>query len=408
MNDQELAHCLAEPDREEHFNDLSPNLSSTDLEQLAQQVATERILIATLQPQTRVDTIMKRLTDGDGLLQLVEERERQLKRRRWPLFIATAACLLCAIFWYTTIETNRYPILVHGEKLSSAHQLGNILTDTESLEIEDGGFSTLRYEDGSLIHLYGPARCTAQPHTLNLMHGTVEAQVHTRIEKPFSIRTPHCTTTVLGTRFSVTSNTEHSLVQVEHGTVRCDATNGQSALLIAGQAALTEKETLTHLGHLATTQPLALGRQRLHAHLTQAHEQKLWAGKPNQQGMQGIKLAGTNGKFYSVSQHSTQKICTVQSSDSLLVTLRVPEPTHNDTQLFQLRLHLLVDNKKITLTANAYMKPNGLWTTIHMPLRLMHATNNDWDTAICTYINIKTPIHNKNFTVSDIQILSAP
>lgn len=118
---------------------------------------------------------------------------------------------------------------------------GTALRPDDTLAIPDHGSARLRFADGSEIELSSSttlhwAANSAGTH-IELARGRVVAEIAPQIVgRPFITTSKHTTVTVLGTRFSLTTDDELSAVTVDHGSVKVTEPRfGAVAVLTDGQ-----------------------------------------------------------------------------------------------------------------------------------------------------------------------------
>lgn len=175
---------------------------------------------------------------------LAQRRQGQLHPPRrsvlrwWPMAAAASLLVLIGGWWSTRGPAPLATVIIAdggGPAAGSTLHVGSTLT------LPAGARVLLRLRSGSDVTLTRQAdiRLSNAQH-LVLERGQADLTVAPRVsgEAPFQISTPHGTTRVLGTAFSIAVNADETVVEVERGRVQVERSDGASVTADAGQRAV--------------------------------------------------------------------------------------------------------------------------------------------------------------------------
>lgn len=156
------------------------------------------------------------------------------RKRRWPLPLATAACLLLAL-WLT-------PPGWHADVRTAAGEIREV-----------------RLDDGSLLQLNGATSLDWDANVdglrrVRLYRGQADFQVAADAEHPFVIEAGDARIRVTGTRFDVNLLGDQVLLAVSEGHVQVSDADGAERAVQAGE------QIAWQAGKLQALQPLDAGR----------------------------------------------------------------------------------------------------------------------------------------------------
>lgn len=169
-------------------------------------------------------------------------RRRAHQRRRWTAWwpVAAAAALLVAVGgWWMTSDPAPLALVTLAEGGGPA--VGTTFDRGATITLPAGARVRLRLGNGSevLISEQADLRLRDRDH-LTLRQGHAELTVAPRADgaAPLTIATPHGDARVLGTAFTLTVDPQQTVVQVSHGRVQVERSDGASIAANAGQRAV--------------------------------------------------------------------------------------------------------------------------------------------------------------------------
>lgn len=156
----------------------------------------------------------------------------------WPVAAAATLLLLIGGWWSTRGPTPLATVIVADGGGPTA---GSTLNAGSTVTLPAGARVQLRLRNGSEVTLSRQAdiRLNDAQH-LVVERGHAELTIVPRAsgEAPFLVSTPHGTTRVLGTEFSVAVDGQETVVQVGRGRVQVERSDGASVAAEAGQRAV--------------------------------------------------------------------------------------------------------------------------------------------------------------------------
>ncbi|MEM9703725.1 MAG: FecR family protein, partial [Planctomycetota bacterium] len=165
---------------------------------------------------------------------------RRSRRLRGALPIAVAAVLLCGVF----LQLSGGPSAKSRPRLVTADGSRSLGPDEWATAADAGDGWELRYADGTVITVAGPARLLARSSAqggkeLTVRYGLLSADVAPQpAGRPLRIVTPTATLEVLGTTLDVAAGADGTRLDVNSGTVAITRiADGRRAEVAAGQFA---------------------------------------------------------------------------------------------------------------------------------------------------------------------------
>jgi ferric-dicitrate binding protein FerR (iron transport regulator) len=237
-----------------------------------------------------------------GLRRAVRAGSRRMRPRRpvgrfgWVLPLTAAAALVVVVLVIGSDRPAQVPgmqptaasdgplELLHaaGAVQASGRPVthGSIIPRGAVVEVA-GGVADLRWRDGSRLHAAVGTRLRIEDDdvAIHLLAGHLDVNAVSRSDRPFGIRAPHATATVMGTRFTLGVRSEVTELSVGEGRVRfASSVGGTVAEVIVGESARADATGLRLgqvgvLGFVPTASaitrvlgPRLIGRGTLHLH----------------------------------------------------------------------------------------------------------------------------------------------
>jgi ferric-dicitrate binding protein FerR (iron transport regulator) len=136
-----------------------------------------------------------------------------------------------------------------GGQLSPASE-GSGLYGDDVLDLAGTGLARVIWPDGTVIRLHGPGRMSLSRGTgiqLSLGHGRVDVEAaHQTVSAPLGITTPEAMVTVVGTRFTLTSEGGQTRLEVIEGSVSFQRHKGLQTAVTAGEWAIATHDQDPH------------------------------------------------------------------------------------------------------------------------------------------------------------------
>ncbi len=321
---------------------------------------------------TLIDSVMLELNQP-------EQQKKHDSKKHWTTIIFSIAASITLIvglaLWQSDDSIGK---IVFSSNDAQVIRENNILPADNFTNLQIGDtihtqddFS-LAYEDNTLIDLLDESTITIQgthkQKKIFLQQGHLRATVKPQTDKnPFIVTTEGFSALVVGTRFIIHTEPNHSNIRVEKGTVRVQDNSGQSYLLEQGQGFFVKNEKTRWLGSVdqesfnyaqkETSQELDLSDLHLYKH-----------GKHNTDAYFGQTVLIHGRQLNAFSYHSKQPLL-ITSTTICNITIKTDAYTN---------VMISLGHKKTTIPHKFFArKPLSKnhanhWQTISIPLVDFH------------------------------------
>ena len=193
--------------------------------------------------------------DSRVMEQIRNEGLRPARRRSWGRFVGVAAAIgaFALVGWFILREAPPVRIVAAGSDVVVDREGSTIpvappitLGQNDVVRTPAGGWAWIRYADGTTIQVGADTRLSIAgvppvAKAVVVTRGIVFADV-TPQERPMVIRSPHASTTVLGTSFSLAVSPEATRLLVREGKVSFTKPEENAAIVVtSGQVATAAK-----------------------------------------------------------------------------------------------------------------------------------------------------------------------
>ncbi len=193
----------------------------------------------------------KRTLDSAVMEQIRQRGLRPDRRRRWARIavVAAAAWVVALGLWIALREPPLARIVaasaeveVEREAEKIAGVPGFALRAGDTLNVPLNGWARVRYEDATALQIGPDTRLTIEgeglpldPKRVHVKRGFISAEVSPQpADRPMMLMTPHATTKVIGTSFTLTVGGDSTKILVRNGRVGVVKSEGDAAVEVAG------------------------------------------------------------------------------------------------------------------------------------------------------------------------------